>query len=56
MSDAERYSRDFGGENWLDQRRKALAYTDRDPAVLVVGGGQAGLSVAARLSHSASTR
>ena len=43
------YSRDFGGENWLDQRRKAQAYTDRDPTVLIVGGGQAGLSVAARL-------
>jgi cation diffusion facilitator CzcD-associated flavoprotein CzcO len=49
MSDAERYSRDFGGENWLDQRRKAAAYADHDPAVLVVGGGQAGLAVAARL-------
>jgi cation diffusion facilitator CzcD-associated flavoprotein CzcO len=50
LSDAERYSRDFGGENWLDQRRKAAAYADHDPAVLVVGGGQAGLAVAARLS------
>jgi putative flavoprotein involved in K+ transport len=50
MSDAERYSRDFGGENWLDQRNKALAYVDHDPAVLVVGGGQAGLAVAARLN------
>jgi cation diffusion facilitator CzcD-associated flavoprotein CzcO len=50
VSDAERYSRDFGGENWLDQRRKAAAYADHDPAVLVVGGGQAGLAVAARLN------
>ena len=50
VSDAERYSRDFGGENWLDQRNKALAYADHDPAVLVVGGGQAGLAVAARLN------
>jgi cation diffusion facilitator CzcD-associated flavoprotein CzcO len=50
LSDAERFSRDFGGENWLDQRRKAAAYADHDPAVLVVGGGQAGLAVAARLS------
>jgi putative flavoprotein involved in K+ transport len=49
IDDAERYSRDFGGDNWLDQRRKALAYADRDPAVLVVGGGQAGLAIAARL-------
>ena len=51
VSDAEKYSRDFGGENWLDQRRKALAYADHDPAVLIVGGGQAGLSAAARLNH-----
>ncbi|NQW50944.1 MAG: NAD(P)-binding protein, partial [Rhodospirillales bacterium] len=49
LSDAERYSRDFGGANWLDQRVKAQAYEDRDPAVLVVGGGQAGLAIAARL-------
>ena len=51
VSDAEKFSRDFGGENWLDQRRKALAYADRDPVVLIVGGGQAGLSAAARLNH-----
>lgn len=43
--------RDFGAENWLDQRRKALAYTDRDPAVMVIGGGQAGLAIAARLTQ-----
>jgi cation diffusion facilitator CzcD-associated flavoprotein CzcO len=49
LSDAERYSRDFGGENWLDQRQRALAYTDREPGVVVIGGGQAGLSIAARL-------
>jgi thioredoxin reductase len=47
----ESYSRDFRGPNWLDLRRKAAAYTDRDPDVLVVGGGQAGLSIAARLSQ-----
>jgi cation diffusion facilitator CzcD-associated flavoprotein CzcO len=45
------YSRDFRGPNWLDQRQASLAYADRDPAVLVVGGGQAGLSIAARLKH-----
>src|SRR5262249_4697397 len=49
LDDAERYSRDFGGDNWHDQRRKSLDYVDREPAVVVVGGGQAGLSVAARL-------
>jgi len=45
------YSRDFRGPNWLDLRRAAAAYTGRDPAVLVVGGGQAGLSIAARLGQ-----
>lgn len=45
------YSRDFGGPNWLDLRKTAAAYKDREPAVLVVGGGQAGLSIAARLIH-----
>jgi len=41
--------RDFGAENWQDLRRKAAAYADHDPAVLVVGAGHAGLSIAARL-------
>lgn len=43
------YSRDFRGPNWLDLRHASAAYTDRDPTVLVVGGGQAGLTAAARL-------
>ena len=47
----ESYSRDFKGPNWLDKRRAAAAYDDRDPAVLVVGGGQAGLSIGARLTQ-----
>jgi putative flavoprotein involved in K+ transport len=47
----EPYSRDFGGDNWLDQRHKSQAYQERDPAVLVVGGGQAGLAIAARLGQ-----
>jgi len=47
----EAYSRDFRGPNWLDQRRAAARYEDRDPTVLVVGGGQAGLSIAARLTQ-----
>jgi len=45
------YSRDFRGPNWLDQRQASLAYEDREPTVLVVGGGQAGLSIAARLKQ-----
>ena len=44
-------TRDFGDENWLDRLNEARAYDDRDPAVLVVGGGQAGLSIAARLGQ-----
>ena len=45
------HARDFRGPNWLDQRKSAAAYSDSDPAVLVVGGGQAGLSIAARLTQ-----
>ncbi|MBS0243658.1 MAG: NAD(P)/FAD-dependent oxidoreductase, partial [Proteobacteria bacterium] len=45
------YSRNFGGDNWDDARRRASAYEDRDPTVLVVGGAQAGLSAAARLNQ-----
>jgi cation diffusion facilitator CzcD-associated flavoprotein CzcO len=45
------YSRNFGGDNWADMRRKAAAYDDREPTVLVVGGAQAGLSIAARLNQ-----
>lgn len=44
------WKRNFGGENWLDRRRRAQAYDDRDPAVLVVGAAQAGLTIAARLT------
>jgi cation diffusion facilitator CzcD-associated flavoprotein CzcO len=47
----ESYSRDFRGPNWLDLRKASAAYDDRDPAVLVIGGGQAGLSIAARLTQ-----
>ncbi|MBR0854430.1 NAD(P)/FAD-dependent oxidoreductase [Bradyrhizobium liaoningense] len=45
------YSRDFRGPNWLDQRNASRDYADRDPAVLIVGGGQAGLAIAARLKQ-----
>jgi len=42
-------TRDFGAANWADRVTAQRAFADRDPAVLVVGGGQAGLSIAARL-------
>jgi putative flavoprotein involved in K+ transport len=47
----EVYARDFRGPNWLDRRRESGAYEDRDPDVIVVGAGQAGLAVAARLAQ-----
>ena len=45
------FSRDFHGPNWQDQRRASAAYADRDPTVLVVGGGHAGVTAAARLGQ-----
>lgn len=45
----ENYSRSFGGDNWLDLRNKSRNYDDREPAVLIVGAGQSGLTLAARL-------
>jgi cation diffusion facilitator CzcD-associated flavoprotein CzcO len=43
------YSRNFHGPNWLDLRKESAGYADRDPTVLVIGGGQAGLCIGARL-------
>src|SRR4029077_11016618 len=45
------YSRDFRGPNWLDLRNASAGYADRDPPVLVIGGGQSGLCIAARLKQ-----
>ena len=50
-STGQAYSREFGGPNWLDYRRRAQAYEDHDPVVVVIGGGQAGLGVAACLGQ-----
>jgi cation diffusion facilitator CzcD-associated flavoprotein CzcO len=36
-------------ENWLDRRKTAREFRDRDPEVVVIGGGQSGLMLAARL-------
>jgi len=43
------YSQNFTGDNWADTRRREQEYSGQDPQVLVVGGGQAGLSLGARL-------
>lgn len=45
----EAFSRNFGGTNWREQRETIQAYSDREPVVLIVGGGQGGLSLAATL-------
>ena len=45
------FQRNFHGPNWLDQRQDKAKFADRDPAVLVVGGGHAGLSAAACLGQ-----
>lgn len=43
------FEREFQGPNWLDRRRAAQRYDGREPAVLIVGGGHAGITAAARL-------
>ena len=45
-SPAESTTRDFAGPDWLEARQAESAYDDRDPDVLIVGGGHAGISVA----------
>lgn len=45
------FDRDMHGPNWLDRRFAAQAFADHDPAVLIVGGGHAGLTIAARLGQ-----
>jgi cation diffusion facilitator CzcD-associated flavoprotein CzcO len=42
-------SRDFCAPSWRERRIAEASYHDRDPAVLIVGAGQAGLAIAARL-------
>lgn len=46
----EEWSGGFGGENWMDVRKRTLAYEDREPAVVVIGGSQSGLGIAACLN------
>jgi cation diffusion facilitator CzcD-associated flavoprotein CzcO len=45
------FSRDFHGPTWLEKRESAREFKDREPVVLVVGGGHAGLGAAARLGQ-----
>jgi hypothetical protein len=43
--------RSFKDQSWLEKREASTEFADRDPAVLVIGAGQAGLSLAARLGQ-----
>jgi len=36
-------------EKWADAREKEIEFAEKDPAVLIIGGGQSGLELAARL-------
>lgn len=38
-------------ENWRDRRNKARQFKDKDPEVVIIGGGQSGLMLAARLGQ-----
>jgi cation diffusion facilitator CzcD-associated flavoprotein CzcO len=42
-------ARVFGGQSWGKRRAAELRYEDREPQVLIVGGGHNGLVLAARL-------
>ena len=53
---ATSHIRDFAEADWIERRRERAAYRDRDPDVLVVGGGHTGISAAVevqRLGQSA---
>lgn len=40
-----------GKDNWLDERTRQGEFVDADPRVVVVGAGQGGLAIAARLGQ-----
>jgi len=51
QASSESHTRDFAAPDWLEQRQASAAYDTRDPDVLIVGGGHAGISVAAELNR-----
>jgi len=48
---AQSHNRDFSEPSWAEQRRADVGYADREPEVLVVGGGHAGVTVAVELKR-----
>jgi putative flavoprotein involved in K+ transport len=48
---AESQVRDFAGPDWSEQRQASGIYDNRDPDVLIVGGGHAGISAAVELKR-----
>ncbi|MEM7253522.1 MAG: NAD(P)-binding domain-containing protein [Pseudomonadota bacterium] len=47
----ESHERSSTKENWLDRRLAHQRYTDREPDVLIVGGGHAGITAAVELNQ-----
>ena len=45
------HSRNFAEPSWAEQRGADAAYSDREPEVLVVGGGHAGVTAAVELKR-----
>ena len=43
--------RDFAAPDWIEQRETSSTYDDRDPDVLIVGGGHTGISAAVELKR-----
>lgn len=43
------FSRTFGGANWSDLRAKEQRFEHSEPTVLIIGGSQSGITLAARL-------
>jgi putative flavoprotein involved in K+ transport len=48
---AESHARDFAGPDWREQREASARYEDREPDVMIVGGGHAGISAAVELKR-----